>query len=50
MERLNKQHDNMNNPLVKNQEEVATLNNQLAETCNKMNEQQSTTKLMAKVD
>ena len=50
IERLNKQHENMNKVLVKNQEEVTTLKSQLAETFNKLNKKQSTTEFMAKVD
>ena len=39
----------MNIVLVKNQEEVATFKKQRAETCNKLNEQQSTKKFMNEI-
>ena len=40
----------MNKALLKNQKEVTALKSQLAQTCNKLKEQQSTTKLMARVE
>ena len=50
IERLNEQHEKGNKALIENQKEVTTLKSQLSESCNKLNEQQSTTQLMARVD
>ena len=44
VESLNKQHENVNKALIKNQKDVTSLKSQLDETCNKLKEQQSETK------